>query len=390
MTVDNHVGSPFQDRVYVSWTTFDVDGTAYIWEAWSNDYAEHFSSPVLVSSDSALCGQTYGLATPSGRCNENQFSQPFTGTDGSLYVAFANFNNVVSGDDNRNQMLLVKSTDGGRSFGAPVKIGDYYDLPTATRTRGRARIPAGHACRRRVRRRNSVFRATNYPSGAVNPNDPSQVVVTYGSYINSTSNETNGCVPAGFGDDRHQRIRRGEDTGSVQQQDPDERVSERRGELHGRTGQPTRGPRRRSTSRPGGQLAVLAVGGVQQRRQARGVLLRPPVRHQRDDWIARTSRLSGSKDLATFGTKRVTSSSMPPPTQFSGQFFGDYTGLDAVDDAHPLWMDTRDPDLFLCPGTGTPGHAPEVCTGTESGGYQTGMTANDEDVFTAGVAIPTK
>ena len=56
----------------------------------------------------------------------------------------------------------------------------------------------------------------------------------------------------------------------------------------------------------------------------------------------------------------------------------------------PLWMDTRDPDLFLCPGTGTPGHAPEVCTGTESGGFQAGLTANDEDVFTAGVAIPTK
>ena len=27
MTVDNHVGSPFQDRVYVTWTTFAADGT---------------------------------------------------------------------------------------------------------------------------------------------------------------------------------------------------------------------------------------------------------------------------------------------------------------------------------------------------------------------------
>ena len=32
MTVDNHVGSPFQDRVYVTWTEFAADGTAYIWE----------------------------------------------------------------------------------------------------------------------------------------------------------------------------------------------------------------------------------------------------------------------------------------------------------------------------------------------------------------------
>ncbi len=79
---------------------------------------------------------------------------------------------------------------------------------------------------------------------------------------------------------------------------------------------------------------------------------------------------------------------MPPPTEFSGQFFGDYTGLAASSDAHPLWMDTRDTDLFLCPGTGTPGNPPDNCTGTEDGGPQDGMTANDEDIFTSDVGIP--
>ena len=59
---------------------------------------------------------------------------------------------------------------------------------------------------------------------------------------------------------------------------------------------------------------------------------------------------------------------MPVPTEFSGVFFGDYTGLDAFTDAHPIWADTRNLDLFLCPGTGTPGHPPANCTGTESGG----------------------
>src|SRR5207237_1102261 len=44
----------------------------------------------------------------------------------------------------------------------------------------------------------SVFRATNYPSGSVNPRRPNQVVVSYGSYINRNSNESNGCVPLGF------------------------------------------------------------------------------------------------------------------------------------------------------------------------------------------------
>ncbi len=33
MTVDNHVGSPFRDRVYVTYTLFGADGTAKIFEA---------------------------------------------------------------------------------------------------------------------------------------------------------------------------------------------------------------------------------------------------------------------------------------------------------------------------------------------------------------------
>src|SRR5204863_7166142 len=44
----------------------------------------------------------------------------------------------------------------------------------------------------------SIFRATNLGSGAVNPTNPGQVVVTFGSYINKHSNESNGCAPAGF------------------------------------------------------------------------------------------------------------------------------------------------------------------------------------------------
>ena len=91
--------------------------------------AETFSSPVLVSSDSSLCPVTFGIPTPNCNCNENQDSDPFTGPDGALYVAYNNYNNAVNRNDNRNQVLLVKSTDGGASFSAPVKVADFYDLP---------------------------------------------------------------------------------------------------------------------------------------------------------------------------------------------------------------------------------------------------------------------
>ena len=93
-------------------------------------------------------------------------------------------------------MLLSKSTDGGASFGAPVKVGDYYDLPDCNTYQG---DDAGRACvPEKGSSTRSVFRATNYPSGSVDPKHPNRVVVTYGSYINRDSKESNGCIPAGL------------------------------------------------------------------------------------------------------------------------------------------------------------------------------------------------
>ena len=61
MAVDNNVRSPFRDRIYVTWTEFAADGSAYIYESHSSNYGETFSPRVLVSSTSALCTQTFGV-----------------------------------------------------------------------------------------------------------------------------------------------------------------------------------------------------------------------------------------------------------------------------------------------------------------------------------------
>jgi hypothetical protein len=102
----------------------------------------------------------------------------------------------------------------------------------------------------------------------------------------------------------------------------------------------------------------------------------------------RGSRTSACRARATgvnFGTTRVTTASMPPESQFEGDFFGDYSGLTADDVAHPAWADSRDPDLFVCRDSA--GHVtqpPSVCTaGADNAPY-----ANDENVFTDAVAIP--
>jgi hypothetical protein len=52
-------------------------------------------------------------------------------------------------------------------------------------------------------------------------------------------------------------------------------------------------------------------------------------------------------------------------------------------------MDTRDPELFLCPGTGKPGVPPAVCTGTYGSGANA-EKANDQNIYTAAVVIPNR
>jgi hypothetical protein len=388
MTIDDSTSSPFRDRIYVTWTLFNSDGTAYIFEAHSNDYGQTFSSPVVVSTTSSLCPNTFGVPTPQGTCNENQFSDPFTAPDGTLYVAYANFNNsLANSSDNHNQILLTKSTDGGQTFSAPVLVGNYNDLPDCATYQGGQ--DAGRACvPEKGTSQNSVFRATNYPSGGVNPANPSQVVVTYGSYINRDSNESNGCTPAGisgFGTDLY-------------------------------TGVKTAGACNNkiifSTSNDGG--ATFTGTTVDQRLMP--VVNTAPGQKRTDQWFQwatftpggtlvtsnydrqyGSSEFSGnmdfsvstSKNLSAFTVSRATSASMPPPTQFpsaqgGGEFIGDYTGVTAVSGVHPLWSDTRNPDAFVCPGTAAPGVPPAVCTAAEPNG----LLANDQQIYTRTLPAP--
>jgi hypothetical protein len=384
--VDNHKGSPFQDRIYVTWTEFRSTGSAYIFESFSNDYGETFSGPHLVSINApVLCPNTFGAGTELGNCNENQFSQPFTGPDGELYVVYDNFNNALKAGDNRNQVLISKSTDGGNTFVGPIKVSDYYDLPDCATYQGGK--DAGRACvPEKGPSTNSYFRAVNYPTGAVNPTNPHQVVVTFGSYINVHSNETNGCVPTGVNPATGNNLYTGVKTPGACNNDILESVSNNGGVTFTGT---TTDPRILTTvNQDPGQATTDQWWQWEAFTQNGKLAVSYYDRQYGHDETTGFSdvSLSGSGDLVNFGVKRVTSSSMPPPTEFDGVFFGDYSGLSAVNDAHPLWMDTRDPDLFLCPGTGTPTTPPAICTGSASNA----SIANDQDIFTSNEGVPSK
>jgi len=385
LTVDDHVGSPFQDRIYVTWTEFTEEGTAYIYEAYSSDYGEHFSQPHLVSADAAaLCANTYGLPTPNGGCNENQFSQPFTGTDGALYVVWNNFNNAVKAGDNRNQILLARSTDGGDTFSPPIKVSDYYDLPDCLTYQdsdpGRACVPEKGTTNA------SVFRATNYASGEVDPTNPSHVVVVFGSYINKHSNETNGCVPAGFSPVTGQNLFTGVKTPGACNNDI--LVSESTNGGATFTGSAI-DPRVEAvaTTEPGQATTDQFWQWISFTKNGKLATSYYDRQYNGDELNGFSDvSLSGSSDGAQWVVQRVTSSSMPPPTEFGGQFYGDYTGLDAWENANPIWMDTRNPELFVCPATNT---APSTCSANVSQGGAS-LVANDQEIYTANVAVPSK
>jgi hypothetical protein len=383
MTIDNSPTSPFRDRIYVTWTQFAADGSAYIYGVHSDDYGQTFSSPVVVSTTSStLCTNPGSGGTPQGTCNNNQFSDPFTGPDGALYVAYANFNNTVTGSDNRNQMLLTKSTDGGQTFSAPVKVSDYYELPDCAAAQGgqdpfRACIPEKGTAQ------NSVFRASNYPSGGVNPANPSQVVVTVGSYINRDSNESNGCAPNGVNPATGGNVYTGTKTAGACNNKIMLSVSSDAGATF--TGSST-DPRLLPVVNTAKGQATTDQWFQWAGFTPKGTLVTSYYdRQYGSDEITGNMdvSVSTSKNLSSFKVTRATSASMPLPTQFpdaqgNSLFFGDYAGVSAVSGAHPLWSDTRNPDAFLCPGTAAPGVPPAVCTAAEPNV----LIANDQQIYT--------
>lgn len=385
MAIDAHVKSPYRDRIYVTWTTYPADGTAYIYGAYSADYGEHFSAPVLISSDSALCPQSYGIPTPQGRCNDNQFSQPVVAADGTLYVAWANYNTANPGKDNRFQVLVAHSTDGGRTFSAPVKATDYYELPDCDTYQGDGKDPGRDCVPEKGAGTNSVFRATNYPNITVDPKNPRRVVVTTGSYINRNSNETNGCTPAGL-------TPAAEGLGSLYD-------GVKNGGCNNDivlSASANGGASFTGTTTDVRKMPLVTAGGRQARSDQywqgtvfspRGTLVTAYYDRQygSDESTGYSDiTVTTSTDLAHFTSTRATTSSMPPPSQFSGQFYGDYIMVDATaTTAYPVWSDTRDPALFPCPGTGTAGHPPALCHASAGNA----SIANDEEIYTAAVPI---
>ncbi len=133
IVTDNKASSQFYGRTYITWSKFlSADGvfqSSAIWEAHSDDGGATWSTPHPISgSNAALC--TFQTSGPAGECDENQFSVPTIGSDGTLYVAFENSQNQALWEgpgEFDDQYLLVRSTDGGQTWSAPSFVAGLED-----------------------------------------------------------------------------------------------------------------------------------------------------------------------------------------------------------------------------------------------------------------------
>ncbi|HEV2119161.1 MAG TPA: sialidase family protein [Candidatus Bathyarchaeia archaeon] len=114
IAVDSNPHSPFRDRVYVGWTVIDSLGNAEIWFSVSSDKGEHFTTPIIISSD-----------TPDGP--NNTFVFLGTGPDGTLYSSYSSFPDPNS---SLTHVWVLSSRDGGVTFTSPRLAASFLALTT--------------------------------------------------------------------------------------------------------------------------------------------------------------------------------------------------------------------------------------------------------------------
>ncbi len=255
IAVDTHSASPFFGRVYVSWTRFNGN-----------------LSPIVVSS-STDGGATFGpFVTASGAVNDAQGSVPAVGPNGELYVAFWSQSGAI---------YVVKSTNGGASFAAPVKVANIVTLPSP--------LPG------------NSFRVNSFPSIAVGPNG--NVYVSWSEWVNGTN-----------ADVRFSRSTNGGVAWSA----------------------PVRVNSNPSDDQFFNWIAVAPNGTI-------GICFYDQSFNSLN-WLDVGCNKSTNGGLSWGTTIRVTSTSSNPANDgFGGGFIGDYTGLalTVAGKPYPIWTDTR-------------------------------------------------
>src|SRR5438105_2932851 len=135
IAVDSHIGSAFQDRIYVTWTRF-------IFSAGTGAYVQ---SPIAFVSSSDGGATFTAPKLISGNVLYSQGSRPVVGPDGTLYVFWDGATRLATSDST----WMVKSTDGGATWSKPLAVAPLIDSSPLHDT---------------------VVRVNSFPAAAVAPN----------------------------------------------------------------------------------------------------------------------------------------------------------------------------------------------------------------------------
>jgi len=181
IAADPYAASPYRDRVYVTWTSFEerfVGSTPFarspIRVSFSDD-GQRWSSPREISGFNPACAVQFG-GGPATECDENQDSVPAIAPTGKVYVAFENFNTPAE-----NQYMVVSSGNGGSSWGAPVRVDAVFDINYPVNISGRSTLTG---CQFRVNAAGNI---------AADPSDPTgnTVYLVWADNRNGTVSATN-------------------------------------------------------------------------------------------------------------------------------------------------------------------------------------------------------
>jgi hypothetical protein len=131
MVADNNPSSPFFGRIYITWTKFGGQGGS------SSIYVSHCGG----DTPGQPCD---GSSWSEGRIVEKnvqgslvQESFPTTAPDGTLYVAFLQFQGGFGSDKKHSGVWVAKSTDGGETF-TQQRVAQIAQIPSPIPPQGTA------------------------------------------------------------------------------------------------------------------------------------------------------------------------------------------------------------------------------------------------------------
>lgn len=181
IAVDSSNASPYRNRAYVTWTSFQEFARqgqfrSPIMVSTSND-GDSWTAAKEISGSSPDCSVQYN-GQPPNTCDTNQFSSPAVASNGKAYVAFENFNTPAE-----NQYLVVTSSNGGATWSGPTRAGTIYDINYPTSSFSGRSILTG-----------CEFRLAAAGNLTVDPTNPNIAYIAWADNRNGNATATNNDV----------------------------------------------------------------------------------------------------------------------------------------------------------------------------------------------------